>query len=67
MLGGETSGIADLREKLPICPVEVLLSCKIMSGLTDGQNTMKYFTSNHLFHFMNIKIWKTSKAVEISV
>ena len=56
MLGDETSGIADLRGKLPICHVEVLLSCKIMSGLTDGQNIMKYFTSNHLFHFMNIKI-----------
>jgi len=67
MLGDETSGIADLREKLPICHVEVLLSCKIMSGLTDGQNIMKYFTSNHLFHFMNIKIWKISKAGEISV
>ena len=32
-----------------------MLSCK-MSGLTDGQNTMKYFTSNYFFHFMNIKI-----------
>ena len=65
MLDDETSGIADLREKWPICHVEVLLSCKIVSRLTDGQNTIKYFTSNHLLHFMNIKIWKISKAGEI--